>query len=304
VNLLFGVVCGLTAAVCWGLVDSCATLASRRIGTLFTSTGTQVAALVPLVAMFIGSGAQLPTDGPLVVQAIAMGVVSAGACLLTYEAFRIGPVAVVSPVMSAFGGLSVVFAVILLGEALRPSQAVGVIVAMVGVGLAGIVLDRDWRQTRLVGLGVPFGVAALILWAVVVVGFAAPIRGLGWLPTLTISRIASAAVLLLVAGTSVARSRLAEAPGPAVGRRRLAMRSWDRRAALLVVAMGLLDAFGFSVWSIGLNATAAWLVGITGSFGPIISMTFGVLVLRERLRPNQWLGVAIVLSSIILIGAP
>jgi drug/metabolite transporter (DMT)-like permease len=45
------------------------------------------------------------------------------------------------------------------------------------------------------------------------------------------------------------------------------------------------------------------LAGITGSFGPIVSMTFGLIILGERLRPNQWLGVPIVLASIFLVGA-
>jgi drug/metabolite transporter (DMT)-like permease len=304
VNLLFGVVCGLTGAICWGLVDSCATVASRRVGTLLTSTGMQVAALVPLVVIFVASGEPIPTDGPLVVQTMVMGLISAVGSLLTYQAFRLGPVAVVSPVISAYGGLSVVLAVVLLGEAPRPLQAWGVLVATIGVGLAGVVLDRDSRQIRLGGRGVPYGVGALFVWAVTVVGFAGPIRGLGWLPALTVSRLASTAALVVATGISVKRSGRTAGLQPAPPSRRWAFLPRDRTAARLIIAMGLLDVFGFAVWSIGLDATAAWLVGITGSFAPIISMAFGVVVLRERLRPNQWLGVAIVFSSIILIGAP
>jgi drug/metabolite transporter (DMT)-like permease len=305
----FGIACGLTGAISWGLVDSCATVASRRVGTLLTSTGMQVAALLPLLFLFIATGEPVPGDSRLVAQAALMGLISAIACLLTFQAFKLGPVAVASPVMSAYGGLGVVFAVALLGETLRPLQASGVVVATVGVALAGIVIDRRWRRSRPAGRGLPFAIGALVLWAATVIGFAGPIRELGWLPTLTISRLTSAAALLVVVGVSIARTARS-ARGPRSASRamdrspRLPVLPRDRTAALLCLAMGWLDVLGFSVWSVGLAATAAWLVGMVGSFAPIVSMTFGLVVLGERLRPNQWLGIAIVFSSIILIGAP
>jgi drug/metabolite transporter (DMT)-like permease len=323
----FGLACGLTGALTWGLVDSCATIASRRVGTLVTSTGMQLAALIMLVALCLVTGEPIPTAGPVVAQTVVIGLISAVGYLLTYQAFRLGPVAVVSPVISAYGGLSVVLAVVILGESLRPLQAWGVMAATIGIALSGIVLDRQWRRSRPVGRGVPFAVGALVIWAVTVVGLAAPIRELGWLPALTISRAASTVALASAWGVSLIRSRGAQRMHPeeekaidglAAGgladlpmglggsidghRRRLRVRL-DRTASVLVVVMGWLDVLGFSVWSIGLAATTAWLAGITGSFGPIVSMTFGLVVLRERLHPNQWFGVVVVLSSIILIGA-
>lgn len=286
----------------------------------------QVAALILLVALCLVAGQPIPTNGPMVAQTVAMGLISAVGYLLTYQAFRLGPVAVVSPVIAAYGGLSVVLAVLLLGKSVRPLQACGVVAAMIGIALSGVIVDRQWRRSRTVGLGVPFAVAALVIWAVTVVGFATPIRDLGWLPTLTIARFASTVVLVFACAVSLVKSRSAGRVHPA-GRdidgrgqrsvdppvgdtgsidgprcRQLAPRDWT--LAALVVAMGWLDVFGFSVWSIGLAATTAWLVGIAGSFGPIVCMTFGLVFLGERLRPNQWLGVAVVLASIILIGAP
>jgi len=323
----FGIACGLTGSVCWGLLDSCATLASRRVGTLVTSTGMQVAALIPLVVLCVVTGQPIPTAGPLVAQALCMGLISAVGYLLTYEAFRLGPIAVVSPVIAAYGGLSVVLAILLLGELVRPLQACGVVAATIGIALSAVVLDPQWRRSHPVGRGVPFAVGAFVIWAVTVVGFATPIRELGWLPTLTISRSASTVALLFVGAASLVKSRLAKHRHPAgdmiVGGSTARVpsdlpvrndgsiyaprRGWlvpvDRTAVILIVTMGWLDVLGFSVWSVGLAATAAWLVGITGSLGPIVTVTFGLVVLGERLRPNQWLGVGGILAGIILIAA-
>jgi drug/metabolite transporter (DMT)-like permease len=323
----FGIVCGLMAAGSWGLVDSAATVVSRRVGTLTTSTGMQVGALTVLLAWCAVTGQRMPADGPLVAQAAAVGALAAAGYLLTYQAFRLGPVVVVSPVISAYGGLSVLLAVVLLGESVRPLQAWGVVAATFGVALSGIVLDRQWRRSRAVGRGVPFAIGALFIWAIVVVGLATPIRTLGWLPALTISRLASVVVLVPLRRASSIRTRAAQERGqvtkghaadpggetdgsPATdlcggaGPWPRAFKLRGRTVVVLLLAMGWLDVFGFAVWAIGLTATTAWLVGITGSFGPIVSMTFGLCILGERLRPNQWLGVAVVIASVVLVGSP
>ena len=46
----------------------------------------------------------------------------------------------------------------------------------------------------------------------------------------------------------------------------------------------------------------AWLVGLAGSFAPIITVFFGVAWLGERLRPTQWAGIGLVLAGVLVIG--
>lgn len=314
-DMSLGVACGLTSAVCWGLVDSCATIVSRRVGVLVTSTGMQAVALAPLVVLAIVFRQPIPTAGVYVAQAAFMGVVSALGYSLTYQAFRLGPVAVVSPVISAYGGLSVLLAVLLLGETPRPLQLWGVAAATIGIALCGVLLDRPWRRSRPVGRGVPFALGALVVWSVTVVGLASPVRELGWLPTLLISRFASTASLGLACLVTLARRWRTQARGrksvsfagdasghePAEPTRSPGI---DRSVSSLIVTMGFLDVLGFAVWSVGLAASAAWLVGITGSLAPLVSMSFGLVILGERFRPNQWLGVGIVFASLLLISAP
>jgi len=293
-NMLFGIACGLIGGMSWGVVDSCATFAGRRIGILITAAGIQLTALVPLIALCLLTGTSIPTDPSLVAQAAIVGLIAGAGYLVIFQALRLGPVSVVSPIISSYGGLSVVFAGLFLGESLRLAQACGVAVSAMGVALAGVVLERSWRRSRPVGRGVPFAVLGLVIWAIVMVGLATPIRELGWLPTLLIARLA-ATVFLLFAGTV----RLIAFPS---AKRRQPLRL-NRHAAALILAMGSLDVLGFAVWAIGLAATTAWLAGIAGSIGPIVTMTFGLVIFRERLRPNQWLGTAAVFTGIALVAA-
>jgi drug/metabolite transporter (DMT)-like permease len=315
-----GLLFGLGAALAWGLTDISATVVSRRVGTLLTAAAMQVTAVVLIGGLFLLSGQSLPSDPIDFAQVVAVGALSAAGYLATYQAFRLGPISVVSPVMSAYGGLTVILAVIILGETLTAVQALGAVVATLGVVLAGVVLDRDPRRTRLVSPGVVFALIAMLLWAWFTILLAGPIRAAGWLPVIALSRTATAIVLWIVVaaalwflwsrppqpglmddGTDVSGDQStvsAAVRDPASLRRALRVRS----TILLMVAMGVFDACGYVAFSIGLEGSMAWLVGLAGSFAPIITVFFGVGWLGERLRPTQWVGIGMVLAGVVVIG--
>jgi drug/metabolite transporter (DMT)-like permease len=75
----------------------------------------------------------------------------------------------------------------------------------------------------------------------------------------------------------------------------------DRRAIGLVIAVGLLDVGGLIAFAVGLHDSSTWLVGLSSSFGPVVVVTAGVLLLGERPRPVQWLGLGLVAASVFLI---
>jgi len=323
VGLLFG----LGAALAWGLTDVAATIVSRRVGTLITAAAMQVTAVVLIGGLFLLSGQSLPPDPFDFAQVVAVGAFSAAGYLATYQAFRLGPISVVSPVMSAYGGLTVILAVIILGETLTAVQALGAVVATLGVVLAGVVLDRDLRRTRLVSPGVVFALIAMLLWAWFTILLAGPIRAAGWLPVIAVSRTVTGIVLWIIVAAALwflwsrpprpepALTGGAEADAdqptvpdqptvsatvrdPASLRRALRVRS----TVLLMVAMGVLDACGYVAFSVGLEGSMAWLVGLAGSFAPIVTVFFGVAWLGERLRPTQWAGIGLVLAGVLVIG--
>ncbi len=84
------------------------------------------------------------------------------AYLTFFTALRIGPIAVVSPVVAAFGGLTVVLAVVFRGE--TPDDPPGRWCRAChdpGIVMTGVVLGRRIRSIRLRGAGVAFGLIAL-----------------------------------------------------------------------------------------------------------------------------------------------
>lgn len=210
VNESQGIALGLLAAAAWGATDVVASLLARRTGSLRATAWVQLVTLVVLVALLLGTRTALPSDPMIVLASLFWGIVSAVAYVSFFTALRHGPLTVVSPTVSVYGGLSVVLAVLLLGETLRPIQAVGTVVAVAGVLLVSIVVDRAAGRVRVVGPGVLYAAVSLVAFAAVTVGLSPVIGAAGWLPVLVLARIANtSAAWALLGARRLLRARAA-----------------------------------------------------------------------------------------------
>jgi drug/metabolite transporter (DMT)-like permease len=328
-----GLLLGLGAALAWGLTDVAAALAGRRVGSLRVALGTQatgavVLGLVGLLA-FGSSGAGRAVEPGMVALAALSGVVASLGYLGAFTALRMGPVSIVSPVISAYGGLTVILAVLVRGESLGIGQAIGAAVATVGVMLTGLELGAGARSARLAGPGVAFAVLALVGFAGGTILGADPIRSIGFLPAITVGRLANVlfiGTLLTVAlrrRPRWARPLLESAPGPdpvlvvdAIGLGVVGPRvapaeppvepamGGSRWRWWPVVAAGLLDVIGFTAFGLGIEISLVWLVGLVSSFGPVVAVAVAVAWFGERPRPVQWLGMVAIGLGILLVGLP
>jgi drug/metabolite transporter (DMT)-like permease len=289
---------GLIAALCWGSTDVMASLASRRLGSLHVVAVAQLTSVVVAILLAASRGVGLPSDPVVLFLAAIFGVIAAGAYLSFFTALRIGPLAVVSPVVAAYGGLTVVLSVFLRGETMTALQGIGAALATIGVVLTAIVFDGGWRGTRIVGRGVLFSLLAMLLFTALTAGMATPIRAAGWLPVLLTSRLANAATILTVlAIVTVARPRgsavlLATSGAPSV------------RAFAAAGAAGLLDIVGFVAFAIGLEVAPTWIVGLASSFGPVVAVIVAVVLWGERLRPTQWVGLGGIAAGLVAVALP
>jgi len=297
-----GLVLGLAAALCWGSTDVAAAFSGRRLGSLRVAALVQLSSLAAVLVLCVVRSSGLPAKPEDTLAALINGVVAAGAYIAFFTALRIGPVSVVSPVVAAYGGLTVVLAVLIRGETLTPLQALGAAIGTVGVILTGLISDGGWRQTRIVGRGVVFSLIAMACFAILTIGLAGPIRSAGWLPVMLGSRAANAATVWLVLGLVLAMRAPATAPllAPAVDRRAVGL----RLAIAVGLIGGLLDIVGFVAFAIGLEQAPTWIVGLASSFGPVVTVLVAVVLWGERLRANQWLGLAGIAAGLVAVALP
>ena len=74
----------------------------------------------------------------------------------------------------------------------------------------------------------------------------------------------------------------------------------SRTLSLLFLASGLLTInWGVYIWSVTVNRVVEAALGYY--ITPLINVTFGVLLLREKLRPAQWIAVALAGAGVVIL---
>ena len=299
-----GLLTGLGAAVCWGTLDLFSALASRRIGSLRVTSGMQIVGALLIWLVAVVTSTPVPTDPFVLVGGGLVGLAGAGAYLSYFTGLRIGPIAVVSGMVSAYGGLTVVLAVVLRGEALSPLQALGATLATVGVVLTGIAFDGGLRGVKFASPGVVFAVVALILFATMTIASDIVIDRAPWLQVLMVARAVNALASIVILALATTALRRLAAPMIEGDDGDVSGRSIEPRVAAAVVLAGTLDIIGLMLFAYGLEHAETWLVGLASSFGPAVTIIAAVALLGERLRPVQWLGMSAILLGMIAIGLP
>lgn len=295
----FGLLTGLGAALAWGTMDILSALTGRRIGSLRVTAGVSLVGVILLVILAIVTSTTLPTDPTTLAICGLLGVIGAGAYLAYFTGLQIGPIAVVSGMVAAYGGLTVVLAVIVRGETLTTIQAAGAAIATIGVILTGVAFDGGWRATRLAGPGVIFAVVALVLFSLMAITTDVALETAGWLQVILVARAVTAVITVAaVVGLAIAARRSEPSlPGE--------LEMWRRRRVIpILIVAGTLDVLGLISFAIGLETAPTWMVGLASSFGPAVTIIVAVAFLGERLKPIQWLGLVGIAVGMVAIALP
>ena len=290
---------GLVAAAAWGFSDVSAAIVTRRIGSR-TTTGIIVPlSCVLIVALFLLAGGSPPDDLGALAGSMVLGAGGASIYFLAYAAFRAGPISIVGPILSAAGGVTVVLSIVFLNE--RPSELslLCALVGTLGVALAGVVLGGTARVT-VSGPGIPYALMALVVAGTLPIFVSLVVREQDWLTALTFARITNAAIVIAV--LFVIRTIRRRAPArPEASAESGDRPRFGRQTVGLLLAITILEVVAITCFFAGVAVGPTWLVALTSSFGPLVVVAGGLLLFRERPRPMQWAGVAMVLVSAIVL---
>jgi drug/metabolite transporter (DMT)-like permease len=277
---------GVGAAIAFGFGDYAAAMATRRAGFAWTAFAMQIIgnAVLALALLLLGrwphfEWSQLPW-------AFALALTGTISLVFLYRAFALGPIAVVSPVVASYAALTVIGIVIFLGERLTLGQSIAVGVTFVGVAVASTDI-RELRQTMgRPSEGVRLAVLATVGFAIWGVILSAATRSNEPFALVIIWRLCGIALIsafMLWKRTPIAPLRVPS-------------------TLALVALVGVLDTGANVLLMLGIASGYASFV-MTGSGAyPLIPAVLAILVLRERLAPNQYVGVAILIAGLVALG--
>jgi drug/metabolite transporter (DMT)-like permease len=284
------VIFGLGAALGWGLADLFAALSGRRVGAWATVVIAQVVSACVLAVVLLAVRPDLGELGVVAPWLIPSSALAAAAYLSLYRALELGPVAVVSPVLAAYAVIPVLLAVAFLGESLSAGQAVGVTVTIVGAVMTSTDLRAVRAGTHRMPAGLPWAIVSALLFGVATYTLGWASGRAGWLPSLWLARTTAASMFVLAALVlRVRRGRTFERPVP-------------RAVVLLLIVLGLVDASGTMSYTRGAEVGLVSIVTAVSATYPLIPVFGGVRFFGERPGSSQYVGVALVVAGLALLG--
>ncbi|MET8472842.1 DMT family transporter [Streptomyces sp. NPDC006422] len=281
----------LVTSLMWGLADFGGGLLTRRTPALTVVVVSQSIAVAVLGVVVAATGA-FSEAGPKLWFAVAAGLVGPVAMLAFYKALALGPMGVVSPLGSI--GVAVPVGVgLVLGERPGVLQFAGILVAVVGVVLAG------GPQFT----GAPVQRQAVLLTLLAAFGFGA---------VMALIAEASTTVTGLFLALFVQRVTNVVAGGAALyvsskrGGRVLPQDGGWRvvRAALPALAfVGLADVAANGTYAIAAQRGPVTVAAVLASLYPVVTAVAARGVLRERLRVVQAAGAGLAVVGSVLLAA-
>ncbi len=305
---------GLIGALVYGSADFLGGLAARRMSPMIV---TAVAAASGLVALLLA----LPFVGGVwspeaVFWGALSGVSGAIAISLLYACLAIGPMSILSPLTAVVSAVVPMVAGLLGGDRLAPIGYWALGLALVAVVLVGFVPEKGAVRPRTAGLLMALGSGAMIGAFIIMIDLTPTDSGL---VPLVLNRAVNGAIMFVLVGvlalfglrrrrmarTGTATASALSAPALSVTASSVTASSVTaalRRRTLLVglrlaVACGVVDATANFLLLLGIRAGELSVMSVLTAMYPAGTILLAALVLRERIAPVQWLGLALALVA-------
>lgn len=308
----------LSGALVYGAADFLGGLAAKRLSAVLVSAIAAVSGLVVmLVALPVLGGSWETAD---LAWGALSGVIGSVAIALLYASLAIGPMSILSPLTALMSAVTPMLWGTLVGsERFGPLGVWGLAVALVAVVLVGFVPERGAVRPSAKGLAFAVGSGLAIGAYYIVISHTSDESGVA---PLVANRLVSAALLFtavavpaLVSRRSARTGAAMRVPvavatfrpatggaGPDAAGTASAREAPDRRAFLragiaLALAGGVLDSIANVLLLLGIRAGDLAVAAVIGAMYPAGTILLAAIVLRERIAPVQWAGLALALAA-------
>ena len=281
---MLSVIVGLTSALVYGAADFLGGVASTRISAIRVSALSALSGLVLLLALLPFVGGEWSASA-LGYGAIA-GAAGAIAIALLYACLAIGPMSILSPLTAVVSAIVPLVIGLARGERFSAIGYVAIGLALVAVVLVGFVREARAVRPSLKGVLMAIGSGSMIGVFLAVIDLTPPESGL--LPIIA-SRTVMAVLTFAVIGVLALR-RFSPA----------ANRGW-RGGLRFALACGVVDAAANVGLLLGLRIGELSVVSVLTALYPAGTIILAAIVLKERIAPVQYVGLALALTAAAML---
>ena len=324
-----GVGLGVTVALLWGSADILATLAARRLRTFKTTFVSQSIGLLALLAF--GVVVFCLWHFPLTLTAIALsaligsftGLCAALGYFAFYRALEIGPIAIVSPISATSSTFTLILSTLILQEQLTPGRTGFVSIIILGIVLASTSMAELRALLHKPGYslwsqGVHWAIVATLAFGAMDFGIGASASVSGWFLPVLWTRFFSIFFLTLISYRQhrrrQSRAHLTEVASSTGRTLSLSLPSLEEIAhvrnpltskigsgVLLAIIAGITENAAVLTFSLDTRIATTGITSAIASSYALVVILFGMLVYRERLAKNQFLGIAMFMVGLVLL---
>lgn len=280
------VIVGLASALVYGAADFFGGQASKKVSPVRVVAFSAMVGLVLLIVFHLFLGGRLTPEA--VLWGGLSGVAGSMAILTLYAALAIGPMSILSPLTAVISAIVPLSWGLILGERLSVLGYIALGIALVAVVLVGFVPEKGAVRPRLRGV-VYATVSGVLIGIFLILVDRAPDDS-GLLP-LVFNRVTYLVLLwtVLLVLFLVARARRTPA-APSI-----------RPALGLIVAAGIADSVANTLLLIGFRIGELSVVSVLTALYPAGTIALAAIVLKERIAPVQWVGLALALVAAAML---
>ena len=278
---------GLGAALAFGFADFCGRFTGRSLGAASAMLGLMLVGAVLVSLHALADGLTLPWRGDLAWALAVAALAATIAPLAFYRAMTLAPLSLVMPVSAAYPAL-VVPAGLMMGAVPDAWEWAGMAVTLAGAVVVartaaddpdGAVAADPANRRRAIW----YALLASLLFAVTLLAGERSAAAYGAEETLWFGRLAGVTVLL----AAFALRRRAPL---------LPLRWWP-----VLALQGVLDAAAYGCYFMGAGGGDAPIAAVASSAFMVVGVLLGWAILKERVSPACWSGVAMVFGGVAVL---
>lgn len=282
-----GVLFALGALVCWTFGDFFIQRGTRTVGnwkTLFYIGALGSIVLLPFVAREIGATLSNPSNAIIL---LLLVIVTLFTALFEFEALKRGKIAVVEPVMSLELPITIGLSLALWGERLSATQGILSLVVFIGIMLAVTIHHSHLHyHKRIFEKG--FILAGIGAVGMALVNFLTGVGSQTTSPLFTIWFLHSTLAIIclfyfLYRGET--KSILADI----------------RRYPKTIVALSIFDNLAWISFAYAVRYIPISIATTVSESYIALAVLLGIFVNREKLKPHQFVGIALTIGGVILL---
>ena len=280
---------GFLSFLSWGVADYLGRQLSVRMGSFVAAFYVQSVGILVPALYFLGQVTLRGLDTSSDWQALTLwgpllGLLWMLAYIAYYRGLQTGMVSVVTAIASAWLAVSVLVAVLFLGERVGPAQVALIAIIVGGILLLALRNTSTMRGTG--GTGFWYGIGAMLAIGLGA-AFLKPLsHAVGPVMAVLAPKLVTAALLWVL--IRVQRAPLSRPEGGA----------WR-----VILPAAILDALGFVFYALGVSRAPIIIIAPLAAAHPIVTMTLAWRLLHERPARLQALGIAITLIGVLSLSA-